>query len=341
MSSQFCRFKVYDICMQSFFDFFLESNFYTDRRCRRMHPVYGDEIKSDDMPNGDEGFIKSSDGKNVVCIRCYVGSSRAKWLNTVNADHIMYCVNNNYRTKQLVNDMINSKKTVLVYVIKGGVNYKYGFVVFTEETDTNEKGQSRVKLLRQSRDTKRENDAACTISKKPRISTECFYNGKRYLSRLEAKHAKLMDAMKVRFKHEMQKVTIADNEEYTPDYYLPKLNAFLEIKPDEPPLDARLKCRQACENSGIDVYLFYKSQFIPADTESGRDYTHASGIRAMRWWQDDEEVVHFDDSKYLWVFEDMRGFYIDKQHHDHDMRYKHPRLLEIYNVFNDDGIENA
>jgi hypothetical protein len=59
---------------------------------------------------------------------------------------------------------------------------------------------------------------------------ETRYRGYRFRSRLEARWAVFMDALGVRWEFEPEGYDL-DGERYLPDFWLPDLRAFLEIKP--------------------------------------------------------------------------------------------------------------
>lgn len=62
------------------------------------------------------------------------------------------------------------------------------------------------------------------------------YNGYRFRSRLEARWAIFFDALDLKYQYEPEGYEIGDIK-YLPDFYLPDLDIFVEIKPSAPPLD--------------------------------------------------------------------------------------------------------
>ena len=58
---------------------------------------------------------------------------------------------------------------------------------------------------------------------------ETVYNGYRFRSRLEARWAVFFDAMGIKYEYEPEGFYI-DGEKYLPDFFLPEINAFVEIK---------------------------------------------------------------------------------------------------------------
>jgi hypothetical protein len=64
---------------------------------------------------------------------------------------------------------------------------------------------------------------------------ETLYNGYRFRSRLEARWAVFFDAVKERYEYEPEGFDLGEGDWYLPDFYLPRLNLWVEIKPGEAP----------------------------------------------------------------------------------------------------------
>lgn len=60
---------------------------------------------------------------------------------------------------------------------------------------------------------------------------ETIYKGYRFRSRLEARWAVFFDALGVKYEYEKEGFDI-DGTWYLPDFYLPEMDIFVEIKPD-------------------------------------------------------------------------------------------------------------
>ena len=60
---------------------------------------------------------------------------------------------------------------------------------------------------------------------------ETVYNGYRFRSRLEARWAVFFDAAGVEYEYEPEGYVLNDGTNYLPDFYLPGLQLFVEIKP--------------------------------------------------------------------------------------------------------------
>lgn len=83
------------------------------------------------------------------------------------------------------------------------------------------------------------------------------YNGVLFRSRLEARWALFFDLAGIRWKYEVQTFNLG-NVHYLPDFYLPALNSWIEIKPkvSKPPKEWKSKCRQVSRLHGKHVFLF-------------------------------------------------------------------------------------
>lgn len=59
---------------------------------------------------------------------------------------------------------------------------------------------------------------------------ETYYNGYKFRSRLEARWAVFFDAMEICYEYEPEGFNLDDNLSYLPDFYLPNLDAYFEVK---------------------------------------------------------------------------------------------------------------
>ena len=60
---------------------------------------------------------------------------------------------------------------------------------------------------------------------------ETVYNGYRFRSRLEARWAVFFDAIGLKYEYEKEGFTLSTGEKYLPDFYLPDLGLWAEVKP--------------------------------------------------------------------------------------------------------------
>ena len=63
---------------------------------------------------------------------------------------------------------------------------------------------------------------------------ETYYNGYRFRSRLEARWAVFFNATRISYIYEPEGFVLPDGTKYLPDFYLPDLDAYVEVKCDTP-----------------------------------------------------------------------------------------------------------
>lgn len=61
---------------------------------------------------------------------------------------------------------------------------------------------------------------------------ETVYNGYRFRSRSEARWAVFFDAIGIKYRYEWEGYDLGDGVYYLPDFYLPDMNQYFEVKPD-------------------------------------------------------------------------------------------------------------
>jgi hypothetical protein len=59
---------------------------------------------------------------------------------------------------------------------------------------------------------------------------ETVYNGYRFRSRLEARWAIYFDALGIKYEYEPEGYELGNNERYLPDFWLPQVNMWAEVK---------------------------------------------------------------------------------------------------------------
>lgn len=97
------------------------------------------------------------------------------------------------------------------------------------------------------------------------------YKGEVFKSRIEVQWAFVYNQLGIRYQYEPQPPYIfEDNTQYTPDFYLPDYNCFIETKRDNVTLKAIHKAVKLSQHTGCLVYIF-------------------DGIQTTRWAQDNSE----------------------------------------------------
>lgn len=118
-------------------------------------------------------------------------------------------------------------------------------------------------------------------------SIETEYNWIRYRSRLEARWAVFMDTLGVRHNYEPEAYDLGDGIFYLPDFWLPDLLAFVEIKPGAPTLDESAKASRLAEHTKRDVFVFYGAPELPEfgrGCESAYYFPPDGGEDHEYWW---------------------------------------------------------
>ena len=300
---------------------------------------FGFLYNSNDMPYGKRGVDKKEENGEfyVRCIR--VGTNNKQYINEIKEYSINYCKPPRSDLQACENSK-NEKKPFDVFIMSGTKNYYWGEGIITTNEDVNEKGQSRYIIERVSRNKKLVKGIKRNRDEEAVISEGCVFEGEYFPSKLEALYAKFFKLVEMDAKHEKISIYIDNNTTYIPDFYIRHpFKAYVEIKPDEPPIDAILKCEETCKLTGIDVYLFFKKKFGPPYEKSGRSYTSSNNIRAYKWYMKHDRVVR-DESKYSFVANESGTIYIDKvEDLNIDKRFFDEKLKNIYDTFDDKGIE--
>ena len=99
---------------------------------------------------------------------------------------------------------------------------------------------------------------------------ETVYNGYRFRSRLEARWAVFFDTLGIEYIYEPEGFTFPAGTNYLPDFYLPKMNTFFEVKGIMSYKDAH-KIEQLRAHSGKFVTVGYGDMTFEADSWGGED----------------------------------------------------------------------
>lgn len=84
---------------------------------------------------------------------------------------------------------------------------------------------------------------------------ETRYKGYRFRSRLEARWAVFFDTLRVPFEYEKEGYDLGDAGWYLPDFWLPTIDCWFEVKPNAPTDDARRKAKRLAELSDNPVVI--------------------------------------------------------------------------------------
>lgn len=99
------------------------------------------------------------------------------------------------------------------------------------------------------------------------IETE--YNGYKFRSRLEARWAVFFDAAGIEYQYEPEGVETSDGDKYLPDFYLPELETYVEVKGKRPGYEQEiLRLPKFIEWGGRIKQILILSD-VPGKTEDG------------------------------------------------------------------------
>ena len=117
-------------------------------------------------------------------------------------------------------------------------------------------------------------------------SLPTYYNGIEFRSRLKARWAMFFDYLRVPWFYEYEGFEL-DGVRYLPDFYLPLLECWIEIKPVKPSGKERMKCERLAKATGTSTYLFWGIR------ESGMDAMVVPHTRGRQHWASMGTQVQF------------------------------------------------
>lgn len=86
---------------------------------------------------------------------------------------------------------------------------------------------------------------------------ETQYAGRLFRSRLEARWAVFYDAIRIPWVYELEGFKFANGVLYLPDFYLPSIDAYIEIKATRPTRREFDKCGWLADQTKKNVYAFW------------------------------------------------------------------------------------
>lgn len=117
------------------------------------------------------------------------------------------------------------------------------------------------------------------------------YDGNIFRSRHEARFAYMLNQLSVQYEYEGTTFDMKTgvNKRYTPDFYLPALNTWVELKPAYPHWEEMVRCAELCARGFPTVLMYGDGYAVPFgyDTHGGGSggsgYTHSRGLKGMSW----------------------------------------------------------
>lgn len=98
---------------------------------------------------------------------------------------------------------------------------------------------------------------------------ETQYKGYRFRSRLEARWAVFFDALGVRWEYEKEGFELGDGIRYLPDFWLPDMDLWIEVKGQEPTDDELIKLIYLQDATGHSAFVFKQ---IPSSVDDRSYY---------------------------------------------------------------------
>lgn len=175
--------------------------------------------------------------------------------------------------------------------------------------------------------------------------------GVQYRSRLEAKFARLLQLLNIRFVYEPMRHVRSGGGTYTIDFFLPEQQLYVELKPKRPHVEEEQRCEDMSAQ-GFRVALMYGSSVYkpPFRSElfrgrSHRDYTHHDALRGM-CWVDGRKLV--GDTVFVVgtsPHAQVTGLEVARTDQAHlnqvvstrDVRWSHPTVLDALQALRDEG----
>lgn len=118
-------------------------------------------------------------------------------------------------------------------------------------------------------------------------SIETEFNGVIFRSRTEARWAAFMWALDVQYNYEPEGYDLGEDGFYLPDFYLPKIKAFLEIKPIIPVAGRTSPTESLARLSGLKVHTFCGPPLDPSsmiDAPESGSVDFPSGGHDFSYW---------------------------------------------------------
>lgn len=127
---------------------------------------------------------------------------------------------------------------------------------------------------------------------------ETNYAGRLFRSRLEARWAVFYDAIRIPWVYEPEGFQFANGVLYLPDFYLPSVDAYMEIKPVRPSQREFDKCGWLAAHTQKSVFLFWG--MVGHQIEDGYPSGQVLEDSANAFSPDKESSYWWSDESYAW-----------------------------------------
>lgn len=111
---------------------------------------------------------------------------------------------------------------------------------------------------------------------------QTLYKGYRFRSRLEARWAVFFDSLAIAYTYEPEGYELPSGR-YLPDFWLPSLGCWVEIKPEMPTVEERQLCEELAEGLGKAIVIAVGVPGSESLSVFCCDVTDSSG--GCAWWE--------------------------------------------------------
>lgn len=134
-------------------------------------------------------------------------------------------------------------------------------------------------------------DRAATAAPPP-SAIPTVYSGHTFRSRLEARWALFFDQLGVPWLYEAEGFELPSGR-YLPDFLLPRLDTFVELKPVAPTREEQIACRELADATKRRVVLFYGAPgfWLEAPEPDGWSLETDSGLVFWPGYQEDQQYL--------------------------------------------------
>lgn len=255
-------------------------------------------------------IVLDESGEYAHVVKATVGKSRKMTNQFLDNGNFQYAKPLPFYQNKLRKNCVDNVPFILI-TLEGPDNYVEGWFSVKEETQS-----SFIFTLQEDL---------------PLPSTEPVRNYK-YRSKLEKNLHIFFELMEVQANYETVNIQYTDEDgrtkNYTVDFYVPSLQAFIELKPTYP-TEQEIQLCETLSRHGYPILLLYGNITCPR-YKSGPDDAygfrpHAHGLRGIRW--DNEGIMKEGD---LLPMYDGEKLLFERCVSTKDKRWCHPKLIEAY-----------
>jgi hypothetical protein len=159
---------------------------------------------------------------------------------------------------------------------------------------------------------------------------QTVFDGYRFRSRLEARWAVFFNALGVKYEYEKEGFQLK-NVWYLPDFWLPEVNAFVEVKGETPSKEEIAKCSALCLYSEKSVIL------VPGDNFAEPEY-HEFYFHEWDVFHDDLRQRMREDPTEYSGDPDANGYVMHYVYNREQAKYEYMSLCRFCNGYSWDQV---